>query len=129
VLANNQWSRDPISDGTVASAPGRSHRRPAHATRVAAALCCSAEGMHAASRAMANGRRREGRNERTAATAAMTQRRSFRPVQQPRGGYRIEHGHRAGESIFTIIAPSGARLYSFSDLGSAETEAATLNGS
>jgi hypothetical protein len=44
-----------------------------------------------------------------------------------RGAYRIEHGLQRDERIFTIVAPSGARLYSFADWTSAQAEAAKLN--
>ena len=45
----------------------------------------------------------------------------------PRNAYRIEHSLQRNERIFTVVAPSGAQLYSFTDRMSAEAEAAMLN--
>jgi hypothetical protein len=43
--------------------------------------------------------------------------------------YRVEAQRRGDECVFTVVARSGARLYSFADWESAQAEAALLNRS
>jgi hypothetical protein len=43
--------------------------------------------------------------------------------------YRVEAHRRGNERVFTVVARSGARLYSFADWESAQAEAALLNAS
>ena len=43
--------------------------------------------------------------------------------------YRVEAHRRGEECVFTVVARSGARLYSFADWESAQAEAALLNRS
>ena len=44
-----------------------------------------------------------------------------------RGVYRVEIGEEAGERIFTVVGPSGARLYSYASPERAKGEAESLN--
>jgi hypothetical protein len=46
----------------------------------------------------------------------------------PTGRYKVDIDLERGERVFTVVAPSGARLYSYADARTAETEAMVLNG-
>jgi hypothetical protein len=46
----------------------------------------------------------------------------------PTERYRVDVDLERGERVFTVVAPSGARLYSYADARTAETEAMVLNG-
>ena len=41
--------------------------------------------------------------------------------------FRVEPSTEKGQPIFTIVSPSGDRLYSFTDVQQAEAEASVLN--
>jgi hypothetical protein len=43
-----------------------------------------------------------------------------------RGCYRIETQQRNGERTYTVTAPTGEPLYTYTDVGSAQAEVATL---
>jgi hypothetical protein len=45
-------------------------------------------------------------------------------TQRPRQGYWIEEQSAGGEVIFAIVAPSGERLYSFTERSDAEADLA-----
>jgi hypothetical protein len=47
--------------------------------------------------------------------------------RRDRGGFHIVRRYEKGEELYAVIGPSGAALYTFSDLREATTEAAELN--
>jgi len=48
------------------------------------------------------------------------------PLMAKRILYRIEAGYDHGDTTFTVVGPNGERLYSYTDLGAAQAEAAVL---
>jgi hypothetical protein len=52
---------------------------------------------------------------------------ALRP-RYPTARYKVDIDVERGERVFTVVAPSGARLYSYADARTAEAEAMVLNG-
>ena len=47
--------------------------------------------------------------------------------RRPRHGYRVDVSLARGETVFAVVAPSGARLYTYADARTAKAEVDALN--
>lgn len=47
--------------------------------------------------------------------------------ERSRGVYRVEIGQQGRERLFTVVTPSGDRLYTYASYRDAESEASVLN--
>jgi len=72
-------------------------------------------------------RRGQGRSAGAGSSRQRARRQAANPAGIAGGPFRIEAGSRGNERVFTIVALSGNRLYSFADWESALLEVAILN--
>jgi hypothetical protein len=52
---------------------------------------------------------------------------SLRVLEAGRGVFRVEIGQEVGERLYTVMTPSGDRMYSYASRREAEDEATMLN--